>query len=149
MAAEDLVPCIARSSAIVRSMQGVLALVHHGEGMQMPVQSQHCEMKYTLAMCSQKKQIWQGLFILSLFGLCIKRYHRTFINCEWGAFLPWAILSHLPRRPRLRLNIKTVFRRYRDSHVKDRWSWDCLIFNMGIPILIRRHLYIETVPWLS
>ena len=24
---------------------------------------------------------------------------------------------------------------------------DCLIFNMGIPILARRHLYIETVPW--
>ena len=39
------------------------------------------------------------------------------------------------------LNIKTVFPRYGDSH-------DRLIFNMGIPILVRRHLYIETVPWL-
>ena len=32
------------------------------------------------------------------------------------------------------LKIKTVFPRYGDSHVKD----------MGIPILVRRHLYIET-----
>ena len=26
-------------------------------------------------------------------------------------------------------------------------SWDRLIFNMGIPTLVRRHIYIETVPW--
>ena len=30
--------------------------------------------------------------------------------------------------------------------LKIRQSRDCLIFNMGIPILARRHLYIETVP---
>ena len=30
---------------------------------------------------------------------------------------------------------------------KIRWSWDGLIFNMGISILVRRHLYIETAPW--
>ena len=30
--------------------------------------------------------------------------------------------------------------------LKIRRSWDRLIFNMGIPILVRRHLYIETVP---
>ena len=40
---------------------------------------------------------------------------------------------------RPRLNIKTVFPRYRQSR-------DRLIFNMGIPILVRRHLYIETSP---
>ena len=28
--------------------------------------------------------------------------------------------------------------------LKIRWSGDSLIFNMGIPILVRRHLYIET-----
>ena len=33
--------------------------------------------------------------------------------------------------------------------LKIRRSWDLLIFNMGIPILVRRHLYIETSPWLS
>ena len=58
------------------------------------------------------------------------------------------------------LNIKTVFPRYGDSHVKDkmsrdrlifnmgiiRRSRDRLIFNMGIPILVRWHLYNETLP---
>ena len=29
---------------------------------------------------------------------------------------------------------------------KIRRSWDRLIFNMGTPILVRRHLYIETAP---
>ena len=28
-----------------------------------------------------------------------------------------------------------------------RRSWDRLIFNMGIPILVRQHLYIETPLW--
>ena len=45
------------------------------------------------------------------------------------------------------LNIKTVFPRYGDSMLKIRRSRDRLIFNMGIPILVRRHLYIETAPW--
>ena len=31
--------------------------------------------------------------------------------------------------------------------LKIRWSRDRLIFNMGIPILVRRHLYIETASW--
>ena len=30
--------------------------------------------------------------------------------------------------------------------LKIRWSRDCLIVNMGIPVLVRQHLYIETVP---
>ena len=49
-------------------------------------------------------------------------------------------------------NIKTVFPRYGSSRVKDktfvRPSYhNRLIFNMGIPVLIRRHPYIETAPW--
>ena len=35
------------------------------------------------------------------------------------------------------------------GHVKIRQSWDYLIFSMGIPILVRRHLYIETAPRCS
>ena len=31
--------------------------------------------------------------------------------------------------------------------LKIRWSRDHLIFNMGVPILVRWHLYIETAPW--
>ena len=30
--------------------------------------------------------------------------------------------------------------------LKIRGSWDHLIFNMGLPILVRQHLYIETPP---
>ena len=47
-------------------------------------------------------------------------------------------------QPGPRLNIKTAFPRYGDSHLKIRRSRDRLIFNMGIPILVRRHLYFET-----
>ena len=32
--------------------------------------------------------------------------------------------------------------------IKIRWSWDCIIFNMGIHILMR-HIYIEMAPWSS
>ena len=47
------------------------------------------------------------------------------------------------RYPGLRLNIKTVFARYGITMLKIRRSRDRLIFNMGIPILVRRHLYID------
>ena len=51
--------------------------------------------------------------------------------------------------PRPCLNMKTVFPRYVDFHVfKIRRSWDRLIFNMGIPILVRLHLFIATSPRL-
>ena len=43
------------------------------------------------------------------------------------------------RRSGPHLNLETVFPRYGDSRVKDK-----TVFNMGIPILVRRHLYIET-----
>ena len=50
-------------------------------------------------------------------------------------------------------NIKTVFPRYGDSHVKDETvGWGRLTFNMGNAILVRRHLYTETAPrwaWLA
>ena len=45
-----------------------------------------------------------------------------------------------------RLNIKIVFPRYWIPVLKiKRWR-DRLVFNMGISILVRRHLYIETPP---
>ena len=47
------------------------------------------------------------------------------------------------------LNIKMVFSGMRISMLKIRRSQDHLIFNMGIPILVRRHLYIETPPRFS
>ena len=50
-----------------------------------------------------------------------------------------------------RLNIKTVFLRYGDPVLKLRRSWDRLIFNTGIHILVRPHIYIERAPgqWRS
>ena len=44
------------------------------------------------------------------------------------------------------LYIKTVFHGMGISTIKMRRSSDPLIFIMGIPILVRRHLYIETAP---
>ena len=53
-------------------------------------------------------------------------------------------------RPGPRLNIKTVFFPSMGiSMLKIRRSRDCHIFNMGVPILVRRHLYIETAPRLA
>ena len=43
--------------------------------------------------------------------------------------------------------IKTVFPGMGISKLKIRLLWDHLIFNMGIPILVRRYFYIETAPW--
>ena len=43
-----------------------------------------------------------------------------------------------------RLNIKMVFLGMRISTIKIKQSIDHLIFIMGIPILLRQHLYIET-----
>ena len=45
-----------------------------------------------------------------------------------------------------RLNIKTVLRRYEDSHVKDKTVARPSYLYMGIPILVRQHLYIEMPP---
>ena len=44
------------------------------------------------------------------------------------------------------LNIKTIFRRYGDSHVKDKTVVRPSYLKRGVPTLVRRHLYIETGP---
>ena len=73
--------------------------------------------------------------------------------CQGLAIQPYK--QHIPRNMhtvrvfRARHNIKTVFPGMRISMLKIRRSWDRLIFIMGIPILVRRHLYIETAKyWL-
>ena len=43
-------------------------------------------------------------------------------------------------------NIKTVFWYMEILIIKIRWSWDHIIFIMEIPIFVRQHRYIETVP---
>ena len=49
--------------------------------------------------------------------------------------------------PGSRFNMKTAFARYGIPVLKIRRSRDHLICNMKIPIVVRRHLYIETAPW--
>ena len=45
------------------------------------------------------------------------------------------------------LNINTFFPRYGDSHVKDKMvARPSYIFNMEIPIMVRKYLYIEIFP---
>ena len=59
------------------------------------------------------------------------------------------LVIQLPLWSGSHLNIKMVFAGMRISMLKIRRSQDCLIFNMGIPILVRRHLYIEMAPRFS
>ena len=45
-----------------------------------------------------------------------------------------------------RLNIKTVFPMYGIPMLKIRRSQDRLIYKIGVPLLVRRHLYVDTPP---
>ena len=69
-----------------------------------------------------------------------------------GRFHNEAVTAHSPAhachwwRSGPRLNIKTDFPDMGILMLKIRRSWDRIIFNMGIPILVRQHLYIETPP---
>ena len=53
--------------------------------------------------------------------------------------------------PGPRFHIKTVFSDTGISIIKVTWLWDCLIFIIGTPILVRWYLYIETASyfWLQ
>ena len=66
---------------------------------------------------------------------CASKYNDKLVIYNW---------EH--KRPEPCFNIKNAFPRNGDSHLKIRRSQDRLIFNKGIPILVRRHLYIETAP---
>ena len=86
------------------------------------------------------------------------------ISLYWIRALLWSQVSHL--RPHLQsyaflsgfqsyngvketgpcLNIKNVLPWYGIPMLKRRRSWDLLIFNIGVNIVVRRHLYIEPAP---
>ena len=59
------------------------------------------------------------------------------------------IMQNLRKQPGPRLNIKIAFPGMGILMLKIRRSRDRLIFNMGILILVSRHLCIETAPWTS
>ena len=49
-------------------------------------------------------------------------------------------------KPEVHLNIQPILPGINISNIKIRSSLDHLIFKMGIPILVRWHIHIETVP---
>ena len=59
------------------------------------------------------------------------------------------IFAVFPRifNSRLYFNIKTVFPSIGIPIIKVRWLWDSLVSVVGIPILVRRHVYIEMALW--
>ena len=70
----------------------------------------------------------------------------TKINCTWHVEVEPHQVRGLPKtsRPGPRLIINTVFPGVGISIIKIRGSWHRLVFIMGIPILVRLHLYIKT-----
>ena len=82
--------------------------------------------------------------------------HINYIWCRWWCF-SLCITSSLAdvcmelhsgdmEIPGPHLNIKNIFPGIRIIISKIRRSWDRLILNMGISILVRRHIHIETAP---
>ena len=80
--------------------------------------------------------------------LCVQMY-TTYVTGVLNTYI-WLLVVLLFyiawMGPGPHLNIKTIFPGMETIIIKIRWSWECLIFIMGIPILIRLHLYIETGP---
>ena len=70
---------------------------------------------------------------LSLYGLIWIKMNAVFCFPEFEHPGPW-------------FNIKMTSCQYRKFHVEIRRSYDRLISTMGFPILVRRHLYIESGP---
>ena len=82
-----------------------------------------------------------ALALLNVFVL-IFNLHFAYVNATQLSHF------HFNKRPGPRLNIKTVFWGVGISIIKIRRALDSLIFTMGIPMLVRRHIYIETGPSL-
>ena len=88
-----------------------------------------------------------------LISRCLIRNPEYYVYCmqEWcKRFALWFGTSQFRiEGPGPCLIINTVFPGMGIPMLKIRRSRDRLIFNMGIPILVRRHLYIETAPWTN
>ena len=97
------------------------------------------ELPYHLYRSERYHELWQEVL-----------YNYRWLHAKLKAtsvveVLADAMLVHKVRKeePGAWFNIKTVLTRYGIPMLKIRQSGDRLIFNMGIPILVR-HLYIET-----
>ena len=112
-------------------------------------------------MKSQSREI-RLIMIVSLWnltgcwGACqisewLKKYKLKFcgFDISWDLVLDIHPLSDQKPWISTVVNLLSTFPGMRITMLKIRWSRDSLIFNMGIPILVRRHLYIETDSWIS
>ena len=79
--------------------------------------------------------------ILSHFQLFLWQMF-IFYHSKFAGHVPCAVEWY----PGPRLNIKTIFSGMGIPMLKIRRSVDRLIFNIGMPILVRQHLYIEMPP---
>ena len=105
-------------------------------------ESSHWNGKYISQAIAIFYQTWTIRFELSVYPC-----NRIIIALSYMA-QPKARLLRAQRckEPGPRRNIKTVFPGMEIPMLKIRRSRDRLIFNMGIPILVRQHLYIEAAP---
>ena len=78
------------------------------------------------------------------YGVCALAVNYGMANRE--RILHYSITGSIPRPC---FNKKTVYPGMVIPMLKIRWSPDHLIFNMGIPTLVRRHICIETAPCLQ
>ena len=91
-----------------------------------------------------------------LWNCCIRDYEVNGVSCGWMPIAGAAISVpyHSCQVTAAAVKYLVPVSIWRPSFpgmgipmLKIRWSRDRLIFNMGILILARRHLYIETAPW--
>ena len=66
-------------------------------------------------------------------------YHQIYI------FVPWILLDTSLFPHKTTDNADWIV----DAFFPMPWPWHCLIFTMRIPVLVRRHLYIDTVPVIT
>ena len=108
----------------------------------------------TFLLFSLKKIIsgvWYVYHITDMYILYIWRIIISHIAKSFSCFVAWCFIGgqQLDKLPGPHLNVNTVFSCMGIPTQKIRRSRDHLIFNMGIPALVRRHLYTDTVPsWL-
>ena len=94
----------------------------------------NCNWQVSFLIATRPQNVWMNE--------CCYQIHRW--PSTWQLSVSAVTIIWSPWRTGPRLNITTVVPRCGDSHVKDKTVEDRLILNMGILILVRRHLYIET-----
>ena len=74
------------------------------------------------------------------------KVNQCYWKFSWNKCTSLFSIKQVVAEIRPRLNIKTIFPGFGILMLKIRRSGDRLIFNMGIPILVKRHPYNETTP---